>query len=46
MDERIGLCKGCLRTIEEITAWSTMSDADKHSVTAQLLTRRFQRQVA
>jgi predicted Fe-S protein YdhL (DUF1289 family) len=46
MDERIGLCKGCLRTIEEITAWSTMSDADKHIVTARLLTRRFQRQVA
>jgi hypothetical protein len=46
MDERVGLCKGCLRTIEEITAWSTMSEADKQAVTAQLLVRRFQRQVA
>jgi predicted Fe-S protein YdhL (DUF1289 family) len=46
MDERIGLCKGCLRTIEEITAWSTMSETDKQLVMTQLLARRFQRQVA
>jgi uncharacterized protein len=46
MDERVGLCKGCLRTIEEITAWSTMSEAEKQLVITQLLARRFQRQVA
>jgi predicted Fe-S protein YdhL (DUF1289 family) len=46
MDASVGLCKGCLRTIEEITAWSTMSEADKCSVMRQLLSRRLQRQVA
>lgn len=46
MDPRVGLCKGCLRTIEEITAWSTMSEADKRDVMQQLLKRRFQRQIA
>ena len=46
MDEHVGLCKGCLRTIEEITAWSSMSDADKHIVMTHLLSRRFARQVA
>jgi uncharacterized protein len=46
MDERLGLCKGCLRTIEEIAAWSSMSDAQKRDVKTQLLARRFARQVA
>jgi predicted Fe-S protein YdhL (DUF1289 family) len=46
MDERIGLCKGCFRTIDEIAGWSGMSDAEKREVMAQLLARRFQRQVA
>jgi predicted Fe-S protein YdhL (DUF1289 family) len=46
MDERVGLCKGCLRTIQEITEWSTMSEAEKQLVITQLLARRFQRQVA
>ena len=46
MDERVGLCKGCLRTIEEIAAWSSMSDAQKRQINGQLLTRRFERQVA
>jgi predicted Fe-S protein YdhL (DUF1289 family) len=32
MDARSGLCAGCLRTIEEIAAWSTMSDEAKRSV--------------
>jgi hypothetical protein len=46
MDEKLGLCKGCLRTIEEIASWSTMSDDGKRKVLTQLLARRFQRQVA
>lgn len=46
MDERMGLCKGCLRTIDEIAAWSSMSDAQKCDIKTQLLARRFQRQVA
>lgn len=32
MDTRSGLCAGCLRTIEEIAAWSTMSEEAKRSV--------------
>ena len=46
MDERLGLCKGCFRTIDEIAAWSSMSEAEKHEIMAQLLARRFQRQTA
>lgn len=46
MDERIGLCKGCLRTIDEIAAWASMSDAQKREVKTQLLSRRFERQIA
>jgi predicted Fe-S protein YdhL (DUF1289 family) len=46
MDERLGLCKGCFRTIEEIASWSSMGEADKHLVMSQLLARRFNRQVA
>lgn len=26
MDERSGLCQGCLRTIDEIRSWSTSDD--------------------
>ena len=32
MDAGSGFCQGCLRTIEEIAAWSRMADADKRSV--------------
>jgi|HubBroStandDraft_1064217.scaffolds.fasta_scaffold1184071_1 predicted Fe-S protein YdhL (DUF1289 family) len=46
MDDRLGLCKGCFRTINEIAAWSGMSDEEKREIMAQLLRRRFKRQVA
>jgi predicted Fe-S protein YdhL (DUF1289 family) len=46
MDDRHGLCKGCFRTINEIAAWSGMSDEEKREIMAQLLRRRFKRQVA
>jgi predicted Fe-S protein YdhL (DUF1289 family) len=32
MNPGSGFCEGCLRTIEEIAAWSVMTDADKRSV--------------
>ena len=32
MNDATGLCEGCLRTIDEIAAWSRMSDVDKRSV--------------
>ena len=40
MDRKTGWCEGCLRTIDEIAAWSTMSDDDKRAVWAQLDERR------
>lgn len=32
MDAATGLCDGCLRTIDEIAAWSTLDDAAKRAV--------------
>jgi uncharacterized protein len=32
MDTPSGFCSGCLRTIDEIAAWSRMADADKRSI--------------
>jgi predicted Fe-S protein YdhL (DUF1289 family) len=40
MDARTGLCEGCLRTIDEIIAWSTMEDAQKRAVWELLDERR------
>jgi predicted Fe-S protein YdhL (DUF1289 family) len=40
MDPRSGWCEGCLRTLDEIAAWSTMGDEDKRCVWDQLPARR------
>lgn len=40
MDPRSGLCAGCLRTIDEIAAWGTLSDAGKQAVWQRLELRR------
>ena len=32
MDDARGLCVGCMRTIDEIAAWSTMNDAARLAV--------------
>jgi predicted Fe-S protein YdhL (DUF1289 family) len=40
MDERTGWCEGCLRTLDEIAAWSALSDADKREVWSVLRQRR------
>lgn len=42
MDAHSGLCSGCLRTIEEIAAWSRYSEAEKRAVWARLVERRAQ----
>ena len=49
MDEATGWCDGCLRTIDEIAAWSSFDDDTKRAVWeaidarhAQLMTRRVQ----
>ena len=39
MDEASGLCEGCLRTIDEIAAWSRLGDAAKRQVWQQLALR-------
>ena len=40
MDDATGLCVGCARTIDEIAAWSTMSDDEKRVVWTLLEERR------
>ena len=42
IDARTGWCEGCRRTLDEIAAWSTMSDADKRAVWVLLKQRRQQ----
>jgi len=42
MDAKTGLCEGCLRTIDEIIAWSTMSDDEKRDVWDALALRQFE----
>lgn len=39
MEFSSGLCRGCLRTLDEIADWSTMSDADKRAVWARIEAR-------
>lgn len=34
-----GLCQGCLRTLDEIAAWSTLDDAGKRTVWARIEAR-------
>lgn len=36
MDAASGYCEGCLRTIDEIAAWSAMAEDDKRRIWAQL----------
>jgi predicted Fe-S protein YdhL (DUF1289 family) len=34
-----GLCRGCLRTIDEIVAWGSAGDDDKRAVWAEIRRR-------
>jgi predicted Fe-S protein YdhL (DUF1289 family) len=40
MSPRTGLCEGCLRTIDEIASWSSMSDDEKRAVWERIDERR------
>ena len=40
MDARTGWCEGCLRTLDEIAAWSGLDVADKRRVWLLLDQRR------
>jgi len=43
MNPYTGLCEGCLRTLDEIAAWSGMSPEDKRAVLDRLPRRGAQR---
>jgi len=43
MNPDMGLCEGCLRTLDEIAAWSGLSPDQKRDVLARLPARRAQR---
>jgi uncharacterized protein len=40
MNPGTGLCEGCLRTLDEIAAWSTLSAGEKRAVLEQLPSRK------
>jgi predicted Fe-S protein YdhL (DUF1289 family) len=40
MNPATGLCEGCLRTLDEIAAWSAMANVEKRAVLAKLPARR------
>lgn len=44
MDERLGWCRGCARSLEEIARWREADDADKQRILAALPPRRAQLQ--
>lgn len=39
MEPASGLCRGCLRTLDEIAAWSTLGDAGKRAIWARIEVR-------
>ena len=39
MDAATGLCRGCLRTIDEIVAWGSASDEAKRAVWMEIRRR-------
>jgi predicted Fe-S protein YdhL (DUF1289 family) len=39
MNKQTGLCRGCLRTIDEIVAWGSASDDVKRTVWAEIRRR-------
>lgn len=40
LDEASGLCQGCLRTLDEISAWSRVSNAERLAILAAVAGRR------
>lgn len=40
IDPATRLCRGCLRSLDEIAAWSGMSEPDRQAVMARLPDRR------
>jgi len=44
MDPRTRMCRGCLRTVDEIAGWYDASPSEKRAILARLATRRAQAQ--
>ena len=44
MDAQTGLCTGCLRTLDEIAAWSTLDDLAKRRVWLSIEARQHEHQ--
>jgi predicted Fe-S protein YdhL (DUF1289 family) len=42
VDGQSGLCLGCYRTLNEIAAWTTFTDAERAALAAELPRRREQ----
>ncbi|MBX3634292.1 MAG: DUF1289 domain-containing protein [Rubrivivax sp.] len=42
MDQASGWCEGCLRTLDEIAAWSLLDEEGKRAVWVELSRRRVQ----
>ncbi|MFJ7567869.1 DUF1289 domain-containing protein [Herminiimonas sp. NPDC097707] len=40
MDEKMKLCTGCLRSMEEITQWPTAGENDKRTILQAIQQRR------
>ena len=40
IDDATGLCAGCLRTLDEIAAWSVLDDAQRRAVWDAIVARR------
>jgi hypothetical protein len=40
MDPATGWCEGCLRTIDEIAAWGSLSEDERRRIWAELGERR------
>lgn len=40
MDPASGLCRGCLRTLDEITRWSRLDDAAREGILTAITNRR------
>ena len=45
MDAASGLCQGCWRTLDEIAAWSTMTDGGKRAVWALIAQRATEKEM-
>ena len=40
IDERTGLCEGCLRTLDEVAVWGGSSPAERREILAAVAARR------